>query len=60
MNEKQMAWIKSQTILVRHRKLAELAKSLRLKPVHTMGHLHALWHAAMVEIDNRTFSDGKK
>lgn len=51
-----MAWIKSQTLLGRHRKLAELAKSLRLKPVHTMGHLHALWHAAMEQQEDGILS----
>lgn len=51
-----MAWIKSHTLLLRHRKLAELAKSLRLKPVHTMGHLHALWHAAMEQQEDGNLS----
>lgn len=42
-----MAWIESHTVLVRHRKLNNLAKDLRLKPVYVLGHLHALWHAAL-------------
>lgn len=42
-----MAWIESHTVLSRHRKMKELARSLRLKPVYVMGHLHALWHDAL-------------
>lgn len=42
-----MAWIESHTVLSRHRKVKELARSLRLKPVYAMGHLHALWHDAL-------------
>lgn len=51
-----MAWIKSQTVLLRHRKLAEFAKALRLKPVYAMGHLHALWHAAMEQQEDGILS----
>lgn len=42
-----MAWVESHTVLSRHRKMKELARSLRLKPVYVMGHLHALWHDAL-------------
>ena len=42
-----MAWIESHTVLGRHRKLKELARDLRQRPVYTMGHLHALWHSAL-------------
>jgi hypothetical protein len=42
-----MPWVESHTVLLRHRKLIELAQDLRLKPVYTLGHLHALWHAAL-------------
>lgn len=42
-----MAWIESHTILIRHRKVIELAKDLRLKPVYVIGHLHALWHVVL-------------
>lgn len=51
-----MAWIKSHTVLLRHRKLAELAKALRLKPVYALGHLHALWHAAMEQQEDGILS----
>lgn len=47
-----MAWIESHTVLLRHRKLLQLADDLRLKPVHTMGHLHALWHSALEQQEN--------
>lgn len=42
-----MAWIESHTVLIRHRKLKEFTRALRLRPAHGMGHLHALWHAAL-------------
>lgn len=42
-----MAWIESHTVLSRHRKLRELSRGLRLRPVYTMGHLHALWHTVL-------------
>ena len=42
-----MAWIESHTVLIRHRKLREVARSLGLRPSHMMCHLHALWHAAL-------------
>ncbi len=42
-----MAWIESHTVLLRHPKLLRLARELRLKPVHCLGHLHALWHATL-------------
>lgn len=51
-----MAWIESHTILIRHRKLIELSKDLRLKPVYTMGHLHALWHAALEQQEDGDLS----
>jgi hypothetical protein len=41
---------------VRHRKLIELAKDLRLAPVHVMGHLHALWHAALEQQEDGDLS----
>jgi hypothetical protein len=49
-------WIESHTVLVRHRKLIELAKDLRLAPVHVMGHLHALWHAALEQQEDGDLS----
>jgi hypothetical protein len=47
-----MAWIESHTVLRRHRKVRELAKELRLRPVYTIGHLHVLWHAALEQQEN--------
>jgi len=39
--------MESHTVLMRHRKLAELATALRIRRSYAMGHLHALWHAAL-------------
>lgn len=49
-------WIESHTILIRLRKLKELAKELRLRPAHLMGHLHALWHAALEQSEDGDLS----
>ena len=51
-----MAYITSDTVLIRHRKLLALAKDLKLKPVYVMGHLHALWHAALEQEDSGDLS----
>lgn len=51
-----MAWIESHTVLLRHRKLIELAQDLRLAPVYVMGHLHALWHAALEQQEDGDLS----
>lgn len=51
-----MAWIESHTVLTRHRKIIELAKDLRLKPVYVLGHLHALWHAALEQQEDGDLS----
>jgi hypothetical protein len=51
-----MAWVESHTVLLRHRKLIELAKDLRLKPVYLLGHLHALWHAALEQQEDGDLS----
>lgn len=51
-----MAWIESHTLILRHRKLISLAKELRLKPVYCLGHLHALWHAAMEQAEDGDLS----
>lgn len=51
-----MAWIESHTVLLRHRKLVELAKDLRLKPVYVLGHLHVLWHAALEQQEDGDLS----
>lgn len=42
-----MAWIESHTVLLRHRKVLQLADDLHIPPVQVLGHLHALWHAAL-------------
>ena len=51
-----MAWIESHTVLLRHRKLIELARDLRLKPVYVLGHLHVLWHAALEQQEDGDLS----
>lgn len=51
-----MAWIESHTQLGRHRKLIEAARSLRLRPVYLMGHLHALWHATLEQAEDGDLS----
>jgi hypothetical protein len=51
-----MPWIESHTVLLRHRKVIELAKELGLKPVYVVGHLHALWHAALEQQENGDLS----
>ncbi len=51
-----MPWIESHTVLIRHRKLIALAQALRIKPVHAMGHLHALWHAALEQREDGDLS----
>lgn len=51
-----MAWLKSHTVLIRHRKLIMMAKELRLKPVYLLGHFHALWHAALEQAEDGDLS----
>lgn len=51
-----MAWLESHTVLIRHRKLIDLSKQLRLKPVHVLGHLHVLWHAALEQREDGDLS----
>ena len=51
-----MPWIESHTVLTRHRKLIELSKELRLKPVYAMGHLHSLWHVALEQAEDGDLS----
>lgn len=51
-----MPWIESHTILGRHRKIIELAKEMRLKPAHLIGHLHLLWHAALEQQEDGDLS----
>lgn len=42
-----MTWIKSRVGLVRCRRVRRLSVDLGISPVCAIGHLHALWHAAM-------------
>lgn len=51
-----MAWIESHTVLIRHRKLIELAKELRIRPVYALGHLHSLWHNALEQQEDGDLS----
>lgn len=52
-----MAWIESHTVLIRHRKLRDLARDLRIRPSYAMGHLHSLWHAALEQREDGDLSD---
>lgn len=51
-----MPWIKSHINLIRHKKLIECARELRIKPVYLLGHLHALWHVALEQADDGDIS----
>jgi hypothetical protein len=51
-----VAWIESHTTLRTNAKLVALAVGLRMKPVHVMGHLHALWHTALDQRPDGDFS----
>ena len=51
-----MAWLKSHTVILRHRKNRDLARGLRIRPAHSMGHLHALWHAALEQQEDGDLS----
>lgn len=51
-----MPWIESHTVLMRHRKLVALAATLGIKPVLALGHLHALWHAALEQQEDGDLS----
>lgn len=51
-----MAWIESHTVLVRHRKIVTFAAMLNIKPVHAIGHLHALWHTALEQAEDGDLS----
>lgn len=51
-----MGWIESHTVLMRHRKVADLARSLRIRRSYALGHLHALWHAAMEQREDGDLS----
>jgi hypothetical protein len=51
-----MAWIESHTVLIRHRKLIDLARRLRVHPVYALGILHTLWHAALEQQEDGDLS----
>jgi len=51
-----VAWIESHTVIMRHRKLLELATELRIRPAYAMGHLHSLWHAALEQQEDGDLS----
>ncbi|MDE2099529.1 MAG: hypothetical protein KGL39_19915 [Patescibacteria group bacterium] len=51
-----MPWIESHTVLIRHRKLIELARELRIRRSYAMGHLHALWHTALEQQEDGDLS----
>ncbi len=51
-----MAWTESHTVLIRHRKLVELAAALRIRPAYAIGHLHALWHVALEQQEDGDLS----
>jgi len=51
-----MAWTESHTVLIRHRKLVELAAALRIRPSYAIGHLHALWHVALEQQEDGDLS----
>lgn len=51
-----MAWIESHTVLIRHRKLIELARQLSAQPVHILGHIHALWHTVLEQQEDGDLS----
>lgn len=51
-----MPWIESHTVLIRHPKLRGLAREARLRPAYAMGHLHALWHAALEQREDGDLS----
>lgn len=44
-------------MLIRHRKVNNLARDLRIRPSYAMGHLHALWHAALEQREDGDLSD---
>lgn len=51
-----MAWIESHTHTLRHRKVANLARELRIRRSYAMGHLHSLWHVALEQQEDGDLS----
>ena len=56
LKDQTMPWIESHTVLIRHRKLREFARELRIRPAYALGHLHALWHAALEQREDGDLS----
>ncbi len=52
-----MPWIESHTVLLRHRKVLQLADDLSIQPVVAIGHLHALWHAVLEQQEDGDLSE---
>lgn len=52
-----MPWIESHTVLLRHRKVLQLADDLGVSPVCAIGHLHALWHAVLEQQEDGDLSE---
>lgn len=52
-----MAWIESHTVLLRHRKVLQLATDLNIPAVQVVGHLHALWHSVLEQQENGDLTD---
>lgn len=52
-----MPWIESHTVLLRHRKVLQLADDLSIQPVYVIGHLHALWHCALEQQEDGDLSE---
>lgn len=51
-----MAWIESHTVLIRHRKILQLATALSLTPVETVGHMTVFWHAVLEQQEDGNLS----
>lgn len=51
-----MAWIKSHTVVSRHRKLMDLADALKIETPLAVGHLILLWHSALEQQEDGDLS----
>ncbi len=51
-----MPWIESHTVLLRHRKVLQMACALSVPPVVIVGHLHALWHSVLEQQEDGDLS----
>ena len=54
--KKLMAWLESHTVLIRHRKLLELARRLNIPSVYALGHLHSLWYSVLEQQEDGNLS----